>query len=201
MPRELLVATDGSCLRNPGGPTGWAWVAEDGRWFAACQPSGTNQIGELWGVLSVLRDFPDVPLVIHIDSVYAMKVATSYRTAWARNGWRTREGKPVSNMNLVLAIDRRLTQRDEPVRFIKVPSHTDDPRWSLNAAADKRARGAAVYAKRNEEACTFRGVDEEVAHRVVKGAPVVIGSERAVRPQTCTSCDRPILDGQCGCSD
>src|SRR4051812_13736373 len=27
---QVLVATDGSCLRNPGGPTGWAYVRSDG---------------------------------------------------------------------------------------------------------------------------------------------------------------------------
>lgn len=202
MPREMLVACDGSCLKNPGGATGWAWAAEDGRWAAAGQPSGTNQVGELWGLLSLLRDFPDVPLVIQADSQYAIKVATTYRIAWRRNGWKTREGKPISNMNLVLAIDRRLSVRDESVRFVKVPSHTDDDRWPLNAAADKHARGAAIYAKRNDEAHRFDGIDTDIPKRLVRGGnPVVPGSSRAERPKTCQSCDRPILNGLCACSD
>lgn len=199
--RDLLVATDGSCLRNPGGATGWAWVAEDGRWAAASQVSGTNQIGELWGVLSLLRDFPDTPLTVQIDSQYAMKVATTYRSSWRRNGWKTKDGKSVQNKGLVLAIDRALNLREEPIRFVKVQSHTDDDKWPLNAAADKQARAAAVYAMRNEEGRRFKGVDEAIRGRTVRTNAVVTGAPRATRPNMCPSCDRPIIGDQCGCSD
>ncbi|MFK4790051.1 ribonuclease HI [Microbacterium sp. ZW T5_56] len=40
------VATDGACRRNPG-PTGWAWVGEDGQWAAGSVLEGTNNVGEL----------------------------------------------------------------------------------------------------------------------------------------------------------
>ena len=80
---EVLVGCDGSCLKNPGGATGWAWVASDGRWASASQPSGTNQVAELWGVLSVLRDFPDNALAIQIDSEYASLMAELGEDAYA----------------------------------------------------------------------------------------------------------------------
>ena len=55
--QSLVFGTDGSCLRNPDGPTGWAYVCQDGRYsFGGCV-AGTNQIGELMAILTVLRDF------------------------------------------------------------------------------------------------------------------------------------------------
>ena len=122
----LTIATDGSCLKNPGGASGWAWVADDGRWFAAGQPTGTNQVAELWGVLAALRDFPLDPLTIQIDSVYAMKCATTWAQGWARNGWRNRAGDPVSNLALVQAIFTQMKRRKDAglvTRFEKVPGH------------------------------------------------------------------------------
>lgn len=143
---RLLVACDGSCLRNPGGATGWAWVSVDGRWAAGAQPTGTNQIAELWGVLSILRDFPETPLMVQIDSEYAMNVATKWRAGWRRNGWKNREGKPVSNLGLVRAIDHQMNARSEPIEFMKVPGHDPEKRWPLNDAADERASYAAKVA-------------------------------------------------------
>lgn len=160
---EVLVACDGSCLKNPGGATGWAWVTSDGRWSSSGQPTGTNQVAELWGVISVLRDFPDVALIIQIDSEYAMKAATVWSKAWKRNGWKKADGSPVSNVALVKTIDRLMSLREHPVRFEKVPGHDPQNRYALNTAADKRARAAAEFAREHEESRMFRGMDRKVA--------------------------------------
>lgn len=196
---EVLVGCDGSCLKNPGGATGWAWVASDGRWASASQPSGTNQIAELWGVLSVLRDFPDNPLAIQIDSEYAKKAATVWRESWKRNGWKNREGKKVSNLNLILAIDRQMSVREHPVRFIKVPGHDPDDRWPLNTAADRRARAAAEWTRQNDRGHRFGGIDEELAKRLVTSRS--LGKvEVTAKPEMCPSCDTPINGGMCACA-
>ena len=43
-PRQSYqVATDGACKGNPG-PTGWAWVGEDGEWAAGSLSQGTNKL-------------------------------------------------------------------------------------------------------------------------------------------------------------
>lgn len=197
---EVLVASDGSCLRNPGGATGWAWVAKDGRWASSCQPTGTNQVAELWGVLSVLRDFPVEPLAIQVDSEYAMKVATSWSKAWARNGWQTKDGREVANLALVQSIYRQMKVREAPIRFLKVPGHDPENRFPLNTAADKRARAAATYARDHQQARDFKGVDKAV---------IMVDPPRPHerRPMTtpglmiCEACDRPItIDGECNCS-
>lgn len=197
---EVLVACDGSCLRNPGGATGWAWVASDGRWASGCQAKGTNQVAELWGLLSVLRDFPVEPLAVQIDSEYAMGVAQAWAVHWARNGWKTREGKKVANLNLVMAIHRRMVTREAPIRFIKVPAHDPGNRFPLNTAADQRAKAAAKYVQEHSAARTFTGVDKNV---VMVNAPRPYEHREMSKPglHLCQSCDRPIdINGDCACS-
>ena len=46
----ITVSTDGSCLRNPGGAIGWAWVDHAGGSASGGAPSGTNQVAELTAV-------------------------------------------------------------------------------------------------------------------------------------------------------
>src|SRR5690349_14350875 len=69
---RYIVATDGACKGNPG-PTGWAWVGEDGHWAAGSILEGTNNIGELMGLLKAIEDHPDVEhLVVQAESEYAI---------------------------------------------------------------------------------------------------------------------------------
>lgn len=149
---KLLVATDGSCLRNPGGATGWAWVADDGRSCAGGTPKGTNQVGELYGVLTALRSFPVEDLTIQIDSEYAMNIATHWGAAWAKRGWRTASGDKVKNLALVKLIVHLMRTRPAPVRFDKVPAHDRQGRWPLNDQADRLAKTAAKRAGSLQEA-------------------------------------------------
>lgn len=148
---KLTVATDGSCLRNPGGATGWAWVSEDGRSCAGGAPKGTNQIAELYGVLTALRAFPVEDLTIQVDSEYAMNVATQWGVGWARRGWRTAAGDPVKNVSLVKLIVHLMRTRPAPVHFDKVPAHDGAGRWPLNDRADLLAKTAAKRAATLQE--------------------------------------------------
>lgn len=143
---KLTVATDGSCLKNPGGPTGWAWVTDDGRSCAGGQPTGTNQIGELYGLMTALRAFPAEDLTIQTDSQYVQNIATTWGTAWERNNWKTRAGAPVKNLALVKLIVHLMRSRTAPVRIVKVAGHDRGHRWPLNEQADVLAKTAAKRA-------------------------------------------------------
>ncbi len=89
----IVAYTDGACIKNPGGPAGWAallWAACD---FSKGKPrpgapciecSGhvprsettTNNRVEIAAVLAVLLIAPpDLPLTIYSDSEYTIKVA------------------------------------------------------------------------------------------------------------------------------
>ncbi|MEV6068219.1 ribonuclease H [Nocardia sp. NPDC052001] len=120
----IIVSTDGSCLRNPGGAIGWAWVNHAGGSASGGAASGTNQIAELRALLEAIRAHPSSePLFIESDSLYAIKCASEWINGWRRNGWKTSSGGPVKNLELIRAIDQAISTRPGPVRFRWVRGH------------------------------------------------------------------------------
>ncbi|QLY31019.1 ribonuclease H family protein [Nocardia huaxiensis] len=138
----IIVSTDGSCLRNPGGAIGWAWVNHAGSSSdSGGAPSGTNQIAELRALLEAVRAHPGPePLLIESDSLYAIKCASEWINGWRVNGWRTSTGGPVKNVELIQQIDRAINTRSGPVRFRWVRGHVGN---YFNEQADALAGQAA----------------------------------------------------------
>jgi ribonuclease HI len=155
LPGAVVVGTDGSCVTNPG-PTGWAYVADDGTSACGGLATGTNNIGELLAVENALRDFADRPLVVQADSAYTIGCSTTWATGWARNGWRNSKKEIVANVEIVQAIHALMQARrdgDAPVHFQKVKAHlTDRTVWPLNVAADELAGQASARAARGDVA-------------------------------------------------
>ncbi|MBK0549878.1 ribonuclease HI, partial [Klebsiella pneumoniae] len=80
------------------GPTGWAWVGEDGRWAAGSVLEGTNNVGELLAVLYAISDHATVAeLTIVADSKYAIHSYCTWIDAHERRGWTTSTGAPTKN--------------------------------------------------------------------------------------------------------
>ena len=137
----ITVSTDGSCLRNPGGASGWAWVNHDGTSGSGGVASGTNQLAELMAVREAIRSHPGTePLQIESDSQYAIKCASVWVAGWKRKGWRTASGGPVQNLAVVQAIERAIAERGGPVAFSWVRGHVGD---EFNERADELAGQAA----------------------------------------------------------
>ncbi|WP_024801458.1 ribonuclease H [Nocardia sp. BMG51109] len=137
----IIVSTDGSCLRNPGGAIGWAWVDHQGTSASGGAASGTNQVAELRAVLEAIVAHPGPePLLIESDSLYAIKCASEWISGWRVNGWRTSTGNAVKNAELVQHIDHHLASRPGPVRFRWVRGHVGN---YFNEQADKLAGQAA----------------------------------------------------------
>gem|GEM_PF-216817 len=138
----ITLSTDGSCLRNPGGAIGWAWVDHTGtRFDSGGAASGTNQIAELTAVLQALRAHPGPrPLLIESDSQYTIRSATEWLPGWKRKGWRTSTGSPVQNLELIQAIDAEISGREGPVKFRWVRGHFGH---KFNERADELALAAA----------------------------------------------------------
>ncbi len=136
----IIAAADGSALGNPG-PAGWAWYADDERWAAGGWPHGTNNMGELTGVLDLLQQTAHLDEDLHVicDSTYAIKTITEWMPGWKRRGWRKADKKPVANLDIVQALDAAMVGRR--VSFEWVKGHAGHP---LNEAADRLANAAAV---------------------------------------------------------
>ncbi|MBT0567547.1 ribonuclease H [Williamsia sp. CHRR-6] len=145
----IIVSTDGSCLRNPGGAIGWAWVDHTGPTASGGEPVGTNQIAELRAIYEAITAHPGAePMLVESDSQYAIKCATEWLPGWKRKNWRTASGSPVKNVELIRAIDEAITEREGPVRFRWVRGHVGD---EFNEMADELAGQAARAAQESGE--------------------------------------------------
>lgn len=165
MKNVLTVATDGSCLKNPGGEIGWAWADSKGRWQANGLPSGTNQNAELLGFLSVLYAFPQSNLHVQLDSQYVLNIATKWMFSWERNGWwrDSKRTKPVTNLPHVKNVYAMMKARKAAgldTTFEWVKGHSVN---ALNNVADKEAQAAArrVKSKRGGYADSAANVRSE----------------------------------------
>ncbi|MEV6222519.1 ribonuclease H [Nocardia fluminea] len=163
----IIVSTDGSCLRNPGGAIGWAWVNHSGPADSGGAASGTNQIAELRGVLEAILAHPGAePMLIESDSQYAIKCASEWITSWRRNGWRTSTGGAVKNVEIIKQIDRAITGREGPVRFRWVRGHVGN---YFNEQADKLAGEAARAIREGVLVPTAPAAPEPVLGRLDSG--------------------------------
>jgi len=137
---QLIAATDGSCLGNPG-RGGWAWYINNVTWRAGGAERTTNNQMELVAVLELLRftaDRPETSLLIFCDSKYVIDALERWRHGWKRRGWRKADGKEIANKDLFVQLDAALNGRS--VTFEWVKGHNGHP---LNEKADRGARSAA----------------------------------------------------------
>lgn len=188
MTAPLTFGTDGSCLRNPNGPTGWAYVCDDGRYCCGGRTSGTNQIGELLAILCVLRDFPEGPLQIQSDSAYAIGCSSTWKSGWQSAGYLRKAG-PIANLDIIREIHQLLDSRAADVQFVKVKAHLlDESVHPLNVRADELAGRGARGAERS-------GADVLEYGRWAPGTGPVPGEPVSTRSRPAARAEPPGEDG------
>lgn len=106
----VAVYTDGSCLRNPGGAGGWAYVIvyPDSK---LCRQSGhekatTNNRMELTAALRALQSLTAGSNVhLFTDSKYVRNGILYWLEGWRKRGWLTSSKEPVVNQDLWEQLD------------------------------------------------------------------------------------------------
>jgi ribonuclease HI len=125
------IHTDGACSKNPG-PGGWGVVVhfDDGEVteLGGRLASTTNNQMELQAAISALEFLAQqkntTPVDLYTDSKYVIDGITKWIKGWKRNGWQTKDKKPVKNQELWQALD---LLNSANVRWHWVEGHSGDP--------------------------------------------------------------------------
>lgn len=155
MTRKFAVTiwTDGSCLRNPGGPGGWAAIViTNGAGSAIVSevkggsPSTTNNRMELMAAIAGLESLKSASSVLlKSDSRYVVDGATKWLSSWKRRGWKLKTGGHVKNADLWQRLDAAATVH--AVTFEWVRGHAG---VAGNERADKLSGQMARQASSNK---------------------------------------------------
>jgi ribonuclease HI len=119
---HVEVFTDGACSGNPG-PGGWGvllrWGSLEKELYGG-EPETTNNRMELLAVISALRALKrTVRVVVHTDSTYVQQGISKWIHGWKKNGWKTKDKKPVKNEDLWRALEEAASLHDVEWRWVK----------------------------------------------------------------------------------
>jgi ribonuclease HI len=108
--KKVQIITDGSCLGNPG-PGGWACILrynDQKKEMFGAEKHTTNNRMELTAAVEGLRALKHrCEVEIITDSNYLKNGITTWIRNWKRNGWQTKDRKPVVNQDLWIALDEQ----------------------------------------------------------------------------------------------
>ncbi len=140
--KEVKLITDGSCLRNPGGPGGWAAILRYGkhkRELSGSVESTTNNRMEMQAVLEGVRALREpCHVTVEVDSEYVKNGITKWIHGWKLRGWKTRNGSPVKNQDLWVELDAATAEHT--IRWVWVRGHANH---KDNNRCDALAKAAA----------------------------------------------------------
>ncbi len=143
---DYIIYTDGSCLRNPDGPGGWAAVLIDRhtgeiRELHDGNPSTTNNRMELSAAIHALSDTKESEsILLCTDSQYMKNAFTKHWIRnWKRNGWKTAKGTDVLNKDLWLELDALFQTRKVNFQWVKGHAGT-----KYNERCDELAKEEAM---------------------------------------------------------
>jgi len=126
------IYTDGSCLKNPGGASGWAFVIlenDDETYVSGGDPSSTNNRMEMMAVIKALIYAPNNEYTIYTDSKLVMNCAQGI---WGRK----------ANLDLWSKYDN--VSKDFTLKWVWVKAHKGD---KYNEIVDDMARSEAIKIK------------------------------------------------------
>ena len=161
--RIFDIYTDGACSGNPG-KGGYAFVIikndKEILKMSGCKENATNNMMELRAIVRSLkhvnRFIAGVESVvrIHSDSAYCINpIKMGWLKVWKENGWKTKAGDPIKNVELWKELDSMLNDKKIQYEFIKVKGHSGN---KYNELVDHAARNSIN--RLNADAFPSRGV-------------------------------------------
>jgi ribonuclease HI len=146
MPEErVTIYTDGACSGNPG-PGGWGAILQFGgkeKELMGGEAHTTNNRMELLAAISALEALKrPCAVALYTDSEYLRGGITGWINNWKKNGWRTKDKKPVKNIDLWQRLDAALGEHHIQWHWVK--GHAGH---AMNERADQLARDGLVAAR------------------------------------------------------
>jgi len=135
---QVTIYTDGACSGNPG-VGGWGAIllhANGSKEIHGGDVHTTNNKMELTAVIKALQALK-VPcdVCLYSDSKYVVNGIVEWIDNWKRNNWRTKDKKPVANVELWQELDA--AQQRHRISWHWVKGHNGN---HYNEIADELAR-------------------------------------------------------------
>ena len=137
------IHTDGSCKPTNPGRGGWASIILDHVEHSelvlhGCFAHTTNNRMEAYAILESLDAlFENGDTIVYSDSEYVLNALNLWCRGWSRNGWKTKEKKPVKNIDMWQWYLTNHTSRS--IKFIWNKGHAGN---EYNERCDKMANWA-----------------------------------------------------------
>ncbi len=132
MQDSITVYIDGACRGNPG-PGGWGalltlpdvYVKEIG----GAHPQTTNNKMELTAAIEALKTLQKrtEKILIYCDSKYVIQGITEWIFAWEKNEWKSKEKKPVANVDLWKKLLEFVRKYPAQISWRHVKGHSGNP--------------------------------------------------------------------------
>ncbi len=149
------IYTDGACSGNPG-PGGWGvllrYRGHEKELCGGDPGPTTNNRMELMAAIQALEGLTRPTTVrLHTDSVYVRSGITSWLAGWKRNGWQTKDRKPVKNADLWQRLDSAAQRHRGRVALGQGPQRRSGKRARRRPGQSWVARG--THHRRRTLAC------------------------------------------------
>ncbi len=125
---KVVIFSDGASKGNPG-PGGWGAVVVAGdnvTEVGGYEKLTTNNRMELRAAiegLNATRAKGAAQIIVYTDSSYVINGITKWVQGWKKNGWRTKDKKPVMNKDLWQSLDATVSSHGREIEWHYVGGH------------------------------------------------------------------------------
>ncbi len=153
----IIIFSDGACSGNPG-PGGWGSIVltldDQIQELGGGEPGTTNNRMEMVATIEALRFIQRIPGPVQFftDSTYIIRGITQWIFGWRRSGWKTADGKEVSNKDLWETLSKLVQERGSAGKIEWLYS-----RGHIGIPGNERCDRIAVAYSKNEFVSLYSG--------------------------------------------
>lgn len=150
---NMYIYTDGSCInngyKNAKAGIGIYFGENDQRNISdKFTDNPSNQRAELYAIIKAIlllktQEINTKNIIIYTDSMYSINCIKKWSKNWIKNGWQTKNKKPVKNQDLIKLAYNLVHKNKIFLKHIKAHTYKNDEHSIGNSIADKLAFNGA----------------------------------------------------------